>query len=162
MAGGAVAAGGVDFLHDRRGRTHRQAAAAILLRDRQTEDTHFAHGLDHIHGDQLVAQMPAVGLGGDMIGGEATELFTDQCQGLVQTQFAELGPARGLDQHPGQAIAAVLGVADVHQVLDRRAAKRRQIVLIETQISRAHDLDLAHGDAIGHLRQIAAKTQLQQ
>src|SRR3954453_13623345 len=46
VTGGAIAAGSVDLLHDRRSRRQRQAAAAILLRDQCGEESGFGERRD--------------------------------------------------------------------------------------------------------------------
>ncbi len=46
VAGGAVAAGGVDLLHDRGGRRQRQPAAAVFLRDQRGEEARLGQRRD--------------------------------------------------------------------------------------------------------------------
>ena len=118
MAGGAVAAGGVDFLHDRRGRTHRQAAAAILLRDQRREEAGLGQRFDECGGISALAiecapvfageisaqRAHAVTDGGEIVG-VVTHQFTSARPLLIATASRSTTRARKLTISPSRQIS---------------------------------------------------------
>ena len=57
---------------------------AIGFGDGQAEDAQFGHLVNDLQRDQLVAHMPAMGMGGDLLVGKAMKLVGDHAVGFVQ------------------------------------------------------------------------------
>ena len=89
MAGGAVAARGVDFLHDRRGRRHREPAAAVFFRNERAEKARLGQRLHKLGGIGALAVDLAPVFAGES-GAQRTHRFADR---------RELGVVRGA-RHP--------------------------------------------------------------
>jgi len=138
-----------------------QTEPAEFLGDGQAEHAHLGELLDDLHRDQLVAQVPAMGMGGDLFICKAAELVADHLQFLVQTRGAEGGAACVVGHqfhkaHPG-GLAVALGAEPLHRRVHHPALVMRR----QAHVDRADDLVLAHRDAARGLRQIFAKGDLQ-
>ena len=79
MTGGAVAARGLDFLHDGGGRRHRKPAAAILFRDERGEKTRLGQRGDEFARIGTLAIEPPPILAGE-IGAQRPHRFADRCK----------------------------------------------------------------------------------
>jgi hypothetical protein len=129
---------------------HRRLAhaeAAILLGDGQAEHAELGHLRDQLGGNQLVLQVPLMGVGNDFLVGEAAELVADHVEFFVEPAFAEgRGALRGDHQLDK---AAALGVARARdQRVDRFRLQR------DAEIAEPGHLVLAHRQAALELRQI--------
>ena len=130
-----------------------QAEAPELLGDGQAEHPHPGQLLDDLHRDQLVAQVPAVGIGDHPLLRIAAELLADHFQLVVQPGGAEGGMARPLAHQRNQTAARRLAVAMAQQRKDCRGAQHLVAVIGQDVVQAGH-LALAHGDAAGDLGEI--------
>ena len=77
MTGRAVAAGGLDFLHDGGGGRHGQSAAAVLLRDQRGEKARFGQRRDELGRiGALAIELPPIFAG--EIGAQCPHRFADR------------------------------------------------------------------------------------
>ena len=134
---------------------HAQAAA--LFRHGQAEHAQFRHLIDDLDGDQVVGQMPFMGMGHDLILDELVELVAHHVQHLVvQAQGAEMPLCHDL-AHAGPQGRRV---AARDQGLGGGAVQGGHVVGRQAQVRRAHDFDLGQGDAALDLGQVFAERGL--
>ena len=138
------------FLGDHAHGDLAHAQPAIGFGDGQAEDAQFGHLVNDLQRDQLVAHMPAMGMGGDLLVGKAMKLVGDHAVGFVQSAIAKItGP---VPQGFGDGLTHGDAVTFGHQLAGGRAGE--ELTLIEAQITGAGDLVLAHGDAVFELLEI--------
>jgi hypothetical protein len=137
---------------------HRHLAeprTAPGLRRRKAEHAQLSHLLDQGQRDQLVAQVPAVGEGRDLLGGETGELVADRLQGLVEATGLQRRPAAGLVEQLDDARLHGLGRAGGQQ-----RNQRLQPVRGDIQIGGAEHLPLVHRQAARQLGEVFVRQQL--
>ena len=129
-----------------------------LLGDGQAEDAEIGHLLHHRQRDQLVAQVPAMGVRRHFGIDETAELTAHLVERLViQPERAEAAGVETVRNELGDAAAHRRRVAG-DQLRDGGRLERRTV---EPEIARPHDLDLADGDAALELGEIFAIGRLQ-
>ena len=119
------------------------------LRQGETEHAQGGQFLDQGQGNELVPQMPAMGVGGDLRPGEVAELLADRLMGLVQAAGLQgrLTPG-GLQQ--GHDAGLGFGCRVGGQLGDHWG----EACGVETEVCGADHLPLAHGQAAGQLAEI--------
>ena len=139
-----------------------QAQPAIFLGYGQAEHAHFAQFLDDFHRDQLVPEVPFMGVGDHPLVGIAAELFADHLQLIVQPGRAK-GCMTGIVAHQGnQPHPCRLAVAPVTKGADLGRHQPAHVVLTQSKILKPDDLVLAHRDAAVDLPEILTKGDLVQ
>jgi hypothetical protein len=142
-----------DHAHRRLG----QAKAAMFLGDRQAEHAQLGHLGDDLHRDQLVLEVPFMGMRRDPLVGEAAELVADHLQLFVKAGGAETRHPLLLFQQLRQPHPRRGGIALAAQSGHFGRVEQGGI---HAQIGRAHDLALAHRQAAGKLGDVFAKGDL--
>ena len=132
------------------------ARAAELFRDGQAEHAQFRHLLDDRHRDQLVAQVPAMGVGRHPVVGKAAELLAHQAEFLVEGAVAEGGNTLALGHDRGQPHPRRVTITRAQTRHRRIGAEGRQHRLADPDIGGPDDLALAHRDAAGDLGEVFA------
>src|SRR5581483_1053279 len=97
MAGGTVAAGGVDFFHNDGSRAKRQTAAAVLLRDKRGEISGFGQCRDELRRIGAVAVERAPIFAGKpraQLADRGANVLKRILMGLVNCQHAALTASR--------------------------------------------------------------------
>ncbi len=129
-----------------------EAEAAVALRHRHAEDAEPGEVADDGIRYQRVARMP-VGRGiDDVLRHIAPELRADRAGGLVQAVVQE-GALRPRSAQPVDQNTARLGRRALRDDRrDGRGGQEGRGLGLRAEMHRAHDLVLAHGDAVGELQ----------
>ena len=137
------------------------AEPAPFLGHGEAEDAHRRQLVDHLHGDQPVLHVPAVGEGGDLLVDEAAELIAHQRIRLVEARIAEVAGIGAVGDELGEARPRRACVRAGTQALDRRGAELRQRRGVHAHVGGAYHLALVHGDAAGDLGEILGEGELE-
>ena len=130
------------------------AGAAIFLGNGEAEHAHLGKAGDDLERDVVVLQMPFMGMGRHIVGGEFVHLAADGLQRLVEAGGADrLGGAIMVDQL-GEAGAVGRCVAGRDEAVDLRNAAGGDVGGRQAEIREADELALAHRNAAEDLRQI--------
>ena len=149
-----------EFFRDNAHRRLGQAETAEFLGDGQAEHTHLGQFVDHLHRDQLILQMPFMGMGHDAVQRIAAELFADHLQLVVKAGIAhrDLGPA--FAHQRDQAQPRGLRIARLGEDHHLGRGQSAQIFGRQTQILRTQDLGLIHLDAACDLGKVFTERDL--
>src|SRR3954471_16293447 len=130
----------------------------MLLGDGEAEDAELRQLLKQRKRDELVALVPALREGDDLLLGEAAELVADEVEAVVgQAERAEVA----LGDQLGEA-GLLLGRRTLgDEAADRLAQKAAERGLRQIQVVRTDELDLAHRDAARDPGQVLAKADLE-
>ncbi len=127
----------------------------MFLGKGQAEDAEPGDVGNDLHRHIGVGQVPGLRVRHDLGLGEAAHLAAHRLQHLVEAGVADRAGS-GLPHQLDEAGAVLRRVARRGEVADGPRQERSHIVLAKSQIGGAHELGLAHGDAVRHLRQVLA------
>jgi hypothetical protein len=157
-AGADIAAG--EFFGDDAHRRLAHAEAAEVFRNGQAEHAELCHLVDHVHRDIVVAQVPAMGVRLDTLGGIFGELLAHHAHGFVEAGLLDRVARQGVRQegsgfgHRGRRLA----FGD--QLFDRRICEQRFGRVQAAKLVRADGLALVHRNAADDLGAVFAEQDL--